>query len=152
MSFPVPPHLPEFAQVHVHSISDAIQPFHPLTPSSFLPWIFPSIRNFAKELSVRIRWPKYWSFNFSISPSNEYSGLISLKIDWLDFLPVQEAFRSLLLTNLDSVLKSRDITLPRKVRTVEAIVSPVVTCGCESWMVKTLTGMRNKILSCLYHC
>ena len=148
MGFPVPHHLPEFAQVHVHSISDAIQPSHLLMPSSLLPWNFPSTRNFSKESSVHIRWPKYWSFSFRISLSSEYSGLISLKINWFDVLPVQGAFRSLLPTNLDSVLKSRGVTLPRKAHIVKAIVSPVVTYGCESWMVKTLTGMRNKILSC----
>ena len=61
-----------------------------------LPSIFPSIRDFSNELSIHIRWPKYWSFSFSISPPREYSGLISLKIDWFDLLAVQWAFRSLL--------------------------------------------------------
>ena len=58
--------------------------------------IFPSIRDFSSESSVHIRWPKYWSFSFSISPSSEYSGLISHKIDWFDILAVQGTFRSLL--------------------------------------------------------
>ena len=62
----------------------------------FLPLIFPSYREFSKESSVHIRWPKYWSFSFSISSSSEYSGLISLKIDWFDLLAVQGTFRSLL--------------------------------------------------------
>ena len=57
-----------------------------------LPLIFPSIRDFSSELSVHIRWPKYWSFSFSISPSSEYSGLISLKINWFDLLAVQGTF------------------------------------------------------------
>ena len=61
-----------------------------------LPSIFPSIRVFSNESVLRIRWPKYWSFSFSISPSNEYSGLISFRIDWLDVLPVQEILKSLL--------------------------------------------------------
>ena len=61
-----------------------------------LPSIFPSIRDFSSESAVRVRWPKYWSFSFSISPSNKYSGLISLMIDWFDLLAVQGAFRSLL--------------------------------------------------------
>ena len=65
---------------------------HPLLPS-----IFHSIRVFFKEVALYIRWPKYWSFSFSISPSNEYSGLISFKIDWFDFLEVQETVKSLLL-------------------------------------------------------
>ena len=91
---PVPHHLLKLAQVHVHYISDAIQPFPSLTPLP--PSIFTSIRDFSNELSVRIRWPKYWSFSFGISPSNEYSELIFLKIDWFDLLAVQETFRSLL--------------------------------------------------------
>ena len=66
---------------------------HPLL---HLPSIFPSIRVFSNESALCIRWPKYWSFNFSISPSNEYSGLISFKMDWLDLLAVQGTLRSLL--------------------------------------------------------
>ena len=66
---------------------------HPLL---LLPWIFPSIRVFSNELAVRIRWPKYWSFSFSISPFNEYSGLISFRMDRLDLLAVQGTFKSLL--------------------------------------------------------
>ena len=81
---PVPYHFPRFAQVHVPCISDAVQPSHPLMPS-----IFPSIRDFSNVLPVRIRWPKYGSFSFSINPSSEYSGLISLNIDWFDLLAVQ---------------------------------------------------------------
>ena len=65
-------------------------------PLLLLPSVFPSIRDFSNESSVHIRWPKYWSFNFSISPFSEYSGLISLKIDWCDLLVVQGTFRSLL--------------------------------------------------------
>ena len=61
-----------------------------------LPSIFPSIRVFSNESALRIRWPKYWSFSCSISPSNEYSGLISFRIDWLDLLAVQETLKSLL--------------------------------------------------------
>ena len=65
---------------------------HPL----LLPSIFPSIRVFSKESVLPIRWPKYWSFSFSISPSNEYSGLIFFRIDWLDLLAVQRTLKSLL--------------------------------------------------------
>ena len=64
----------------------------PLLP----PWIFPSIRVFSNESFLHIMWPKYWSFSFSISPSNEYSGLISFRMDWLDLLAVQETLKSLL--------------------------------------------------------
>ena len=65
---------------------------HPL----LLPLIFPSIKVFSNELVLRIRWPKYWSFSFSITPSNEYSGLISFRMDWWDLLAVQVTFKSLL--------------------------------------------------------
>ena len=64
-------------------------------PLSLLPSIFPSIRVFSNEWSLRIRWSKYWSFSFSISPSNEYSGLISFRIDWLDLLAIQGTVQSL---------------------------------------------------------
>ena len=66
---------------------------HPLL---LLPSVFPSIRVFSSELVLRIRWPKYWSFSLSISPSNEYSGLISFRMDWLDLLAVQGTLKSLL--------------------------------------------------------
>ena len=89
---PVLHQLPGFAQTHVHRDSDAIQPSH----SPLLPPIFPSIRVFSNELVFCIRWPKYWSFSFSISPSNEYSGLISFRMDWLDLLAVQGTLKSLL--------------------------------------------------------
>ena len=65
-------------------------------PPLLLTSIFPSIRAFSNESALCIRWPKYWSFSFSISPSNEYTGLISFRIDWLDLLAVQETLKSLL--------------------------------------------------------
>ena len=65
-------------------------------PLLLLPSIFPSIRVFSNESALHIRWPKYWSFSFSISPSNEYSGLISFRMDWLDLLEVQGTLKSLL--------------------------------------------------------
>ena len=78
---PVHHQLPEFTQTHVHWVGDAIQPFHPLSSPS-PPSIFPSIRVFSNELVLlRIRWSKYWSFSFSISLSNEHSGLIFFRMD-----------------------------------------------------------------------
>ena len=65
-------------------------------PFLLLPSIFPSIRVFSNELALRIKWPKYWNFSFSISPSNKYSGLISFRIDWFDLFAVQRALKSLL--------------------------------------------------------
>ena len=88
----------ELAQTHVHWVGDAIQPSHPLSsPSSILlPSIFPSIRVFSNESALHIRWPKYWSFSFSISPSNEYLRLIPFRMDCLDLSAVQGTLRSLL--------------------------------------------------------
>ena len=83
--FPVHHQLPELAQTHVHRVGDAIQPSHPL-PLLLPPSIFLSISVYSNESVLCIRWPKYWSFSFSISPSNEYSGLISFRIDWFDLL------------------------------------------------------------------
>ena len=88
--------LPEFTQTHVHQVGDAIQPSHPLLSPSLLPSIFPSLRVFTNESALRIRWPKYWSFSFNISLSNEHSGLISFRVDWLDLLAVQGTLKSLL--------------------------------------------------------
>ena len=178
-------------------------------PLLLLPPIPPSIRVFSNESTVLMKWPKYWSFSFSISHSNEHPGLISFRMDWLDLLAVQGTLKSLLqhhssnasilwhsafftvhlshpymatgtitsweidgetvetvsdfilggskittdgdcsheikrrlllgrkvMTNLNSILESRDITLPNKVRLVKAMVFPVVMYGCESWTVK----------------
>ena len=87
--FPVFHRLPELAQTLVHWVSDAIQPSHPLSSLLLPPSVFPSTRVFSSESALRIRWPKCWSFSFSISPCNEYSGLISFRMDWLDLLAVQ---------------------------------------------------------------
>ena len=95
-AFPVLHCLLEFAQTYiwvkdVHWVNDAIQPSHPLSPFSphALNLALKSIRVFSNELAPVMRWPKYWSFSFSISPSNEYSGPISFRIDWFDLLTVQ---------------------------------------------------------------
>ena len=92
---PVHHQLPEFTQTHVHLVSDAIQPSHPLSSPS-LPPIPPSIRVFSNESALCIRWPKYWSFSFSISLSNEHPGPIFFRMDWLDLLAVQGILRSFL--------------------------------------------------------
>ena len=95
--FPVLHHLPEFAQTHV---IESVMPSNHLFlhhPRLLLPSIFPNIRVFSTESALLcIRWPKYWSFSFSISPSNEYSVMISFRMDWFDLLAVQETLKSLL--------------------------------------------------------
>ena len=91
-SFPVHHQLPELTQTHVHQVSDAIL----CCPLLLLPSILPSIRVFSNLSVLRIGWPKYWSFSFSISPSNEYSGLISFRMDRFDLLAVQGTLKNLL--------------------------------------------------------
>ena len=92
--FPVHCQLPEFTQIHVRWVGDAIQTSYPLLSPSSPPSIFPSIRVFSNESVLRIGWSVYWSF--SISPSHEYSGLISFRIDWFDILTVQGTLKNLL--------------------------------------------------------
>ena len=93
---PVYHQLPEFTQTHVHRVYDAIQPSHSLS-SPFPPAPNPSQhQSFSNESTLRMRWPKYWSFSFSIIPSKEIPGLISFRMDWLDFLAVQGTLKSLL--------------------------------------------------------
>ena len=94
---PVHCQLTEFTQTHVHCVGDTIQPSHPsCCPLPLLPSFFPSIRVFSNESVLLIRWPKYWSFSFSTSPANEWLGLISFRMDWLDLLAVQGTLKSLL--------------------------------------------------------
>jgi len=93
---PVHQQLPELAQTHIHR---SVMPSNHLIlchPLLLPPSIFPSIRVFSNESVLRIRWPKYWSFSLSISPSNVYSGLISFRVDWFDLLAVQGTFKGLL--------------------------------------------------------
>ena len=93
---PCPHYLLELAQSHVHWIGDTQSNHLILHHPLFLPpSIVPRIRDFSSKLALRIRWSKYWSFSFSISPSNEYSGLISFRMDWLHLLAVQGTLQSL---------------------------------------------------------
>ena len=92
---------PEPTHPHVHQVSDAIQPSHSLSSPSPSASIFPSIRVFSDESLLCIMWPKYWSFSLSISPSNDYSRLISFRMDWLDLLAVQGTLKSLLQHQLN---------------------------------------------------
>ena len=101
--FPVFHHLPELAQTHIHPVGDAVQPSHPLSSPSPPASIFPTIRVFSNESALPIRWPKYWSFSFSISPSNEYSGLISFRIDCFDLLAVQGTLKSSPASQFESI-------------------------------------------------
>ena len=93
LSFPFSWNLLKFMSIESTMPSNHLILCHPLV---FLSSIFPSLRVFINELALHIRWPKHWSFSFSISPSNEYSGLISFRMDWLDLLAVQGTPKSLL--------------------------------------------------------
>ena len=93
---PVNHQLPDFTQTHVHRVGDDLQTSHLLCPLLLLPPIPPSIRVFSSESTLRMRWPKDWSFSFSVNPSKEIPGLISFRMDWLDLLAVQVTPKSLL--------------------------------------------------------
>ena len=88
-------HLMEFAQTHAHWVSDATQPSHPLPPPS-VAFSLSQHQDLSQESALHIQWPKYWSFSYSNSPSNEYSGLVSFRVDWVDLLVVQGTLKSLL--------------------------------------------------------
>ena len=88
--------LRELIQTHIHRVGDAIQPSHPLLSPSPPAFNLSQHQGLFYESVLHIRWPKYWSFSFRISPSNEYSGLISFRIEWLDLLAVQGTLKSLL--------------------------------------------------------
>ena len=94
--FPVYHQLPGPTETHVHWVGDAIQPFRPLLSPSPPAFNLSQHHCFSSESALPIRWPKYWSFSFSISPSNEYSGLFSFRMDWLNLLAVQGTLKSLL--------------------------------------------------------
>ena len=97
--FPVHHRLPELTQIHAYPVSDAIQQSHPVIPFFSHLQSLPASGSFPEsfpESALHIRWPKYWLFSFSISPSSEYSGMISFRMDWLDLLAVQGTLKSLL--------------------------------------------------------
>ena len=142
--FPVLHYLPEFVQTRVHWVSDPIQPSHSLSPPS-LSSIFPSIKVFANDSALPIRWPKFWRLSFSTSPSNEYSGLISFRIDWFDLLAVQGTLKSLLLqhhSSKASVLQHSAIFMVQ-------LSHPYMTTG--KIIVLTIWTFVNKVTSLLFN-
>ena len=124
---PVHHQLPEFTETHV---SDAIQPSHPLSSPSPPAPIPPSFGIFSSKSALRIRWPKYWSFSFSISPSSEHPGLISFRMDLLDLLAVQGTLKSLQHhSSKASILQwhPTPVLLPGKSHGQRSLV------GCSPW-------------------
>ena len=138
---PVHHQLLEFTQTHVHRVSDAIQPSHPLL---LLPPIPPSIRVLSNESTLCIRWPKYWSFSFNISPSNEHPGLISSRMDWLDLLAVQGTLKSLLQHH-----SSKASILQRSAFFIVQLSHPYMTTGKTVALTRwTFVG---KVMSLLFN-
>ena len=142
--FPVHHQLLELAQTHVHWVGDAIQPLHPLLSASPPAFSLPSIRVFSCKSVLRIRWPKYWSFSFSISPSNEYSGLISYRIDWFDLLAVQGTLKSLLQHH-----SSKTSILQRSAFFILQLSHPYMTTG--KTMALTRWTFVCKVMSLLFN-
>ena len=141
---PVHHQLPELTK-HMSIVS--VMPSNHLilcSPLLFLPSIFPSIRVFSSESVVFIRWPKYWSFSFSTSPSNEYSGLISFRLDWLDLLAIQGTLKRLLQQH-----SSKASVLPCSAFFIVQLSHPYMTTGKNIALTRqTFVG---KVMSLLYN-
>ena len=134
----------ELTQTHAHRVGDAIQPSHPLLPLS-PPAPNPSrIRVFSIESTLRMRWPKYWSFSFSISPSNEHPGLISFRMDWLDLLAVQRTLKSLLPTP-----SSKASLLWRSAFFIAQLSHPYIITG--KTIALTIRTFVGKVMSLLFN-
>ena len=141
---PVHHQLLEYTQTHVHRVGDAIQSSHPLCPLLLLPSVFPSIRVFANESALCIRWPKDWSFSFSISPSNQYSGLISFRMDCLDLLAVHRTLKRLLQHH-----SSKESVLWRSAFFTVQLSNPYMTTG--KTIALTRQTFVGKVMSLLFN-
>ena len=139
---PVHHQLPEFTQIHVHWVGDAIQPSHPLSSPSLPAFSLSQPQVF--ESYLRIRWPKCWSFSLSISPSNEYSGLISFRMDWFDLLAVQGTHKSLLQHHT-----SKASILRRSAFFIVQFSHPYMTTGKTIALTRRTFG--GKVMSLLFN-
>ena len=142
--FPVLHHFPELAQAHSIELlmpANDLMLCHPLL---LLPSIFPSMRAFFSESVLCIRWPKYWSFSFNISPSNVYSGLISIRMDWLDLLAVQGTLKSVLQHH-----RSKASVLLRSAFFMVQLSHPYMTTGRT--MALTIWTFVGKVISLLFN-
>ena len=139
----LPVQLPELAQTHVHRVSDDIQPSRPLSSPSPA-FNLSQHQVFFKESVLRIRWPKYWRFSFNISPSNEYSGLISFRTDWFDLLAVQGSLKSLLQHH-----SSKASVLLHSAFFIVQLSHPYITAGKTIALIRlTFSG---KVMSLLFN-
>ena len=135
--------LPEITQTHVHPVNDATQPSHPLSSPSPPTFNLSQHQGLFKTI-LRIRWPKYWSFSFSISPSNEHPGLISFRMDWLDLLAVQGTLKSLLQHQ-----SSKASILLRSAFFIVQLSHPYVTMG--KTIALTRRTFVGKVMSLLFN-
>ena len=141
---PCPSPTLRLTQTHVYWVSDALQPSHPLFPLLLPPSIFPSITVFSNESVLCIRWPKYWSFSFSISRSNERSRLISFRMEWLGLLAVQGTLKSLLQHH-----SSKASILQHSTFFIVQLSHPYMTTGENiSLTIQTFVG---KVMSLLFN-
>ena len=144
--FPVLHHLPDFAHTYVHGVRDPSNHLVHCRSLLLLPSIFPSIRVFSNESALHIRCPKDWSFSFNISPSNEYSGLISFRIDWFDLLAVQGTLKSLLQHH-----NSKALILQPSVFFIVQLSHPYMTTGkiialaIQAFVVKVMSLLFNML-------
>ena len=144
LGLPVQHELPEFTQTHVPWVGDAIQPSHPPSSPSPPAYNLSPHQAFFHESVTLIRWPKYWSFSFSISPSNEHSRLISFRMDWLDLLAVQGTLKSLLQHH-----SSKASVLQHSAFFIVQLSHPYMTTGKTTALTKwTLVG---KLMSLLFN-
>ena len=143
---PVHRQLPELAQTHVHRISDTIQPSHPLSSPSPPAFNLSQHQGLSQWVSSLHQVAKYWSFSFSISPSNEYSGLISFRMDWLDLLGVQGTLKSLLQHH-----NSEASILQRSAFLIVQLSHPYMTTGKKTTIALTVQTFVSKVLSLLFN-
>ena len=136
--------IPEFAQTHVHWVSDAIQLFHPLLSPSPPAFNLSHVRVFSDESVLHISCPEYWNFSFNISPCNEYSGLISFRMNWLDLLAVQGTLRSLLQNH-----SSKTSVLQHSVFFTVQLSQLYVTTGKTSAL--TVLTFGGRVMSLLFN-
>ena len=141
LSCPLP--TPELAQTHVHRVSDAIQPSHPLSSPSPPAFNLSQRQGLFKWVNSLHQVAKYWSFSFSISPSNEYSGLISFKMDWLDLLAVQGTLKSSLTPQFKNINSWA----------LSFLYSPTLTSIHDHWKIIALTRsiFVGKVMSLLFN-
>ena len=142
--FPVLHYLTESAQIHIHWVSDPSNHLILCCPFLLLSSILPSISVFSIDLALHIRWPKIWSFSYSISPSSEYSGLISFRMDWFDLLAVQGTLKSLLQHH-----SSKAAILQCSAFFLVQLLHPYMTAGKPTaFTISTFVG---KIISLLFN-